>query len=91
MDCLKNLMQKLFSLNQSKSLEEFWNIQTFEVNDSLLCCCSDKFVEINSNKSEIINQISNEYLNYFNSFMKLLKSNLFYFQNFPFGSVCWFM
>jgi hypothetical protein len=63
------------------------NNQIFEVNYSLICCCSDKMIKMNSHQSEMICQIPNEHLNCFCSFMNLFKGKPFYFQDYSLNSL----
>jgi hypothetical protein len=41
------------------------NNQTFEVNYSFLCRCYDKFLQMNSNQSEMVCEIPNKYMKVF--------------------------
>jgi FtsZ-binding cell division protein ZapB len=67
------------------------NRQSFEINYSLLCCVSDKFLQMNCHENEFSFDIPNEHLNCLISLMKILRGSPFVYQKFDLSSVMFFI
>jgi hypothetical protein len=63
------------------------NKKIFEINFSLFCWGSDKFLQMKSNQPEVICQIPSEHLSCFYSFMSLFQGKPFQFQHYSIDSL----
>jgi hypothetical protein len=63
------------------------NGKVFQINFSLFCCLSDKFLEMNQQEQELRCSIPNNYLPCFIAFLDIFKGLPFYFENYSLESI----
>jgi hypothetical protein len=74
-------------LNKLNDFKLVVNDKTFNINFSLFCCVSDKFLSMKKQEEELICSIPEQYLHCFISFLDIFKKLPFYFESYSLESV----